>query len=178
MGYGATLADGWQLYIDNEAGQTRLTSTQASGGQQQSQAIALSTGSWTVPPTLFRTPQGFILRLEGEAGQTFVQIQAGSLQALSATPPLTSADVMPLTQRTGPVPGAMPPMAPLPPMEMPPMQMQMNPMRMRMGDMEMQMGNAAPNPMRKFCPQCGQPVQVGDRFCSSCGHRLGELTQS
>jgi len=178
MGYGAQLADGWQLYVDNAAGQTHLTSIQAHAGQQQSQAIALPTGTWTVPPSLFRTSQGFILRLEGESGQTFVQIQSGSLQALTMTPPLASAEVVPLTQRTGPVPGAMPPMAPLPPMQVPPMQMQMNPMRMRMGDMEMQMGKATPDPMRKFCPQCGQAVQVGDRFCSSCGHRLGELTQS
>lgn len=178
MGYGATLAEGWQLYVDNEAGQTHLTTLQVNAGQQQSQAIALPTGTWTMPPTLFRTPQGFILRLEGESGQTFVQIQSGQLQALSGSPNLIMAEVVPLTQRTGTVPGAMPPMAPLPPMQMPPMQMQMNPMHMRMGDMEMQMGQAAPDPTRKFCPQCGQSVRVGDRFCSGCGHRLGELTQS
>jgi hypothetical protein len=23
-----------------------------------------------------------------------------------------------------------------------------------------------------FCPQCGQPTDVGDRFCAACGHRL------
>lgn len=25
-----------------------------------------------------------------------------------------------------------------------------------------------------YCPQCGQPTDVDDKFCTACGHRLGE----
>jgi hypothetical protein len=24
-----------------------------------------------------------------------------------------------------------------------------------------------------FCPACGEPVDINDRFCASCGERLG-----
>ncbi len=23
-----------------------------------------------------------------------------------------------------------------------------------------------------YCPQCGQPVETGDKFCAACGHKL------
>jgi hypothetical protein len=60
------------------------------------------------------------------------------------------------------------------------MSMSMNPMEMKMGDMEMNMGRSAQNasgaagqtPQRRFCSQCGQPVQAGDRFCAGCGYKL------
>ena len=79
-----------------------------------------------------------------------------------------------------------------------PMEMRMGNMHMQMGHMRMgnmQMGNvpmgnvpvdsmqgsetgsmtpAEPRPaaIRRFCSQCGVPVDPNDRFCSSCGHQL------
>lgn len=190
MGYGAVLAEGWQLYVDYAAtsAQTQVTTTHMAMGQQQSQAIALSTGAWKAPPLLFRVAGGFVLQLETATGTVFVQIQPGQLQAIAALPDGTGANRVPLEQRNGPVPGAMPPLSPLPPlssmqpgrmsmgnMSMGNMSMNLDGMQMRMGDMELTMGDrTAPNPLRKFCPQCGNAVQVGNRFCAHCGHRLGE----
>jgi zinc-ribbon domain len=57
----------------------------------------------------------------------------------------------------------MPPMEPMPPM-------QMGNMQMKMGDMELNMGATASG--QKFCTQCGTPVKSADKFCASCGHKL------
>lgn len=27
----------------------------------------------------------------------------------------------------------------------------------------------------RFCPQCGRPVDISDRFCRACGTHLGEV---
>lgn len=27
----------------------------------------------------------------------------------------------------------------------------------------------------RFCPQCGQPTDTGDKFCTACGHQLMEV---
>lgn len=31
---------------------------------------------------------------------------------------------------------------------------------------------AAPAATTRYCPQCGRPVDSGDRFCAACGHNL------
>jgi rRNA maturation endonuclease Nob1 len=54
-------------------------------------------------------------------------------------------------------------------------------MEMRMGNMAMSTGSGISTSTatdstandRKFCTQCGTPTQSTDRFCSSCGHKLG-----
>ncbi len=28
-------------------------------------------------------------------------------------------------------------------------------------------------PSAHFCPQCGQPIHAGDKFCAACGHQIG-----
>ncbi|HID52048.1 MAG TPA: zinc ribbon domain-containing protein [Anaerolineae bacterium] len=33
----------------------------------------------------------------------------------------------------------------------------------------------AANGKAKFCPQCGSPVDPGDKFCTSCGHKLAAV---
>lgn len=27
-------------------------------------------------------------------------------------------------------------------------------------------------PTQRLCPNCGKPVEVGDKFCPSCGHQM------
>ncbi len=34
----------------------------------------------------------------------------------------------------------------------------------------------AANGQGKFCPQCGSPIDPGDKFCTSCGHKLVATT--
>jgi hypothetical protein len=81
----------------------------------------------------------------------------------------------------------MQPMAPMQPMQMGNMQMNLKPMQMQMGNMQMNMGaetavmvasthaasgTTGASGTAKFCSQCGNPLKLGDRFCSGCGHAL------
>jgi hypothetical protein len=186
MAYIANLSTGQQIYIENQGIQTVIMLTSSSHGQQQSQSSSFETGEWIVPPTLFRTPTGVVLRLESASEQRFVQIQANGLSTLSTAPTLSFAEVISLQQVAEPAKSRqssieftpmepMKPMEPLPPLKMGDMEMSMNPMEMRMGNMQLRMGEAAPASTQvgqRFCTQCGQSVKPSDRFCGSCGHRL------
>ena len=185
MAYIGNLGAGQQVYIENQGTQTLITLTSQSNSQQQSQSSSFLTGNWTVPPTLFRTPAGFVLRIESSSGQRFVQIQANELSTLQMAPSLADANVISLEQvadtstssqqskQFTPLMEPMKPMEPLPPMKMGDMEMRMNPMEMRMGNMELRMGEKPQAQSgSRFCSQCGQSVKDSDRFCSSCGHRL------
>ncbi len=180
MAYQGDLGSGLVLYLENRDLQTNLTLSSSNPGQQQSQSTGLQTGRWTMPPSLFRTSIGFILRIEASQGQFFLQIQAGALQVLSQPPLLTTAEMLPLHQvsESQTTSGfSMPPMEPMKPMElrMGNMQMRMEPMQMQMGDMQLQMPSSqAGQPSRNFCSQCGSRVGAGDRFCSHCGHPLAD----
>ncbi|MBE9179006.1 zinc ribbon domain-containing protein [Oculatella sp. LEGE 06141] len=184
-GYTCNLGNGQQLLVENRGQQTTITVSSQSVGQQQSQGSGLNTGAWSAPPTLFQTPSGLVLRLESAEGSSFVQLQGNHIQSLSRSPSLTQAEVVPLRSLAAEErPSAatrqkpMEPMKPLEPMKMGNMEMQMNPMQMRMGDMEMRMGDTssaqteANASAKRFCSQCGQSVEVGDRFCAYCGHQL------
>lgn len=193
MAYTSKLGATGHLTVENRGDRTYITLQSSSGSQQQSQGNSLQTGQWTAPPTLFRTSAGFVLRLEGDRGQQFVQIQSNQIGTLNAPPSLADADVMPMErvqQETSSTQSSMKPMEPMKPMQpmkpMEPMQpmkmgdmeMQSNPMQMRMGDMEMQMGKSSSSSQspagsgKRFCTQCGAPVESSDRFCAACGHRL------
>ncbi|HEY9834271.1 MAG TPA: zinc ribbon domain-containing protein [Stenomitos sp.] len=185
MAYIGNLGAGQQVYIENQGSQTLMTLTSRSNSQQQSQSSSFNTGNWTVPPTLFWTPAGYVLRIESSSGQHFVQIQANGMNHLSTVPSLVHADVISLEQVADaasssqqsieftPLMEPMKPMEPLPPMKMGDMEMRMNPMEMRMGNMELRMGEKPQTHSgSRFCSQCGQSVKESDRFCSSCGHRL------
>ncbi|MDJ0554424.1 MAG: zinc-ribbon domain-containing protein [Microcoleaceae cyanobacterium MO_207.B10] len=184
MAYKCELGNGQQVYIDNQGMQTVVTLASGGIGQQQQASTSLQTGKWNVPPTLFKTASGVILRIESEQGQSFVQLQAGGISTISGAPSLSNAEVLSLQQvEATPSQGMAPmepmkpmepmqpmePMEPMKPMKMGNMEMNMNPMEMRMGNMSMQMGT---NSGRRFCSQCGATVTASDRFCSSCGFQL------
>jgi hypothetical protein len=178
MSYAGDLDHGQQLYLENAGEQTVLSLSSRAAGQQQTQSSSFQTGSWSAPPTLFRVSGGFILRIESGQRQTFVGIQANQWQLLSNAPSLQAAETVPLRQVNQGEQSALPPMQPMQPMKMGDMEMQMNPMQMRMGNMELRMDEArspqsesAPA-QKQFCSQCGQKIQVGDRFCAYCGHQL------
>lgn len=193
MAYIGNLSSTDQLRVENVGVQTAIALGSVKTGQQQSQQNRLATGHWVVPPTLFQTATGWILRIEADQGQFFVQIAPGSIHLLSAPPSLLGATVLPLqpvttsassftSSSTSSSNPSMPPLAPLPPLEpMPPMQMgdmqmQLEPMQMRMGNMQMQIGTPTPTPTpeasQRFCTQCGKGVNSGDRFCAQCGQAL------
>nr|WP_290222078.1 zinc ribbon domain-containing protein [Trichocoleus desertorum] len=190
MAYIGNLSSTDQLQVENIGVQTAIALTTSSAGQQQSQGTSLTTGNWVVPPTLFRTATGWILRIEAAQEQFFVQLAAGQMNLLSAPPTLLGAEILPLqpvtvTSASTAAASSMPPMSslppmsplsPMPPMQMGDMQMQLEPMQMRMGNMQMQIGTPpsipAPETTQRFCSQCGKAVSFSDRFCAQCGHQL------
>jgi zinc-ribbon domain len=189
MAYTCEIGSGQHIYLDNQGGQTIVTSMSGGLGQQQQSSSSFQTGQWTAPPDLFQMPQGVVIRIHTSQGEVHIQVQGTSMVVMSASPGLGVGQQM-QTQQVASMPSpSMQPMQPIPPMEpmqpMQPMQpmepmsmggmhLNMNPMEMRMGNMEMRMGStkATKTPAR-FCSQCGAQTKPGDRFCSSCGHQLG-----
>ncbi len=192
MIYLANLGANQQLYIENQGSQTLMTLVSSSRGQQQSQSSSFATGSWTAPPTLFRSDGNFLLRIDSAGGQHFVQLQASGFNSLKTAPSLIDADIMPLQQMSETATSSqssvqfkpmepMQPMKPMEPMKLGNMSMSTNPMEMRMGNMQMRMGEASESKSQSkstakstkhFCTECGNPVKAGDRFCGNCGHKL------
>lgn len=172
MTYTTTLGDGRSLWVNSLGEQTQITLQTSSTGQQQQQSCTLTVGSWVMPPMLLQIGTGLVLRVEGDRGQQFVQIQGSQMQRLSTPPDLSSSHVLALHQVDA-TPSNLPPMAPLEPLKMGTMEMQMKPMQMRMGNMAMSMNSPSNDPpTQRFCSQCGKPVAPSDRFCAACGHQL------
>jgi hypothetical protein len=202
MAYVCELGSGQRIYLDNQGGQTIVLIASSAPGQQQQASNSLNTGLWTSPPIAYQTPNGVVFKIVTAQGEHYIQCQGSSMGVVSSAAFAGSgSQQMQIQQVAGMPSSSMPSMQPMPPMQpmpsmqlmkpmepmqpMPPMQpmsmgdmqMNMNPMQMRMGNMEMQMGKpvtpatAAPGTHR-FCSQCGAAVELGDRFCASCGHRL------
>ncbi|MEB3885133.1 zinc ribbon domain-containing protein [Lyngbya sp. CCY1209] len=195
MPYVCELGTGQRVYLDNQGGQTLITTASGAPGQQQQSSSGFQTGNWTSPPSIYRTGNGIILKIETAQGEHFVQLQGSSMSVMGQTPSLGSAQQMSV-QQVSSTPASSPsmePMKPMEPMQMEPMQpmqpmqpmkmgdmeMGTNPMQMRMGNMEMKMGGSSSSSSssssggtRRFCNNCGASVKPDDRFCGSCGHQL------
>lgn len=124
--------------------------------------------------------------------QTVQTMPESTLPSMPSMPPMQPMQPMqPIPHPSASSPPPIQPMQPMQPLQMDGMTMNLGTMEMRMGNMEMRMGNpsvssaagvtsggsaegsaASPQPNRRFCSQCGASVEVGDRFCSSFGHRL------
>jgi zinc-ribbon domain len=169
MAYSCELGTG-RLLVENRGTQTIVTLSSRSAGQQQSQQSSVQTGEWQLPPTLFQTATGLILRIEAAQGHTFISLQSNSISLLNGLPSMVGADVLPLQQTSELTPSdSMEPMKPMEPMKM----SNLNPMEMRMGNMHLKMENSATAAANKrFCPQCGERVGISDRFCAHCGNQL------
>lgn len=188
--YTCDLDSNQHIQIQNQGSQTVIKLNSGGQGQQQSQSNSFETGNWRVPPTVFRTPSGVVLRIEA-IDQHFIQVQANGMKKLDTAPSLSDAEVLPLRkveleETSSPsMPEMQPmkpmsPMKPMEPMQMNDMQMQMEPMEMHMGNMSMRMGEQRRTETaqkqkqltKNFCSQCGSKVGEGDRFCSYCGNSL------
>lgn len=180
--YGTKLTANRTLYVQNNGNQTIVALQSSDPGQQQSQSQAFKSGNWLVPPTLFQTSNGLVLRVEGEAGQKFVQLLSGGIQVMDSSPSLSGAQTLALQiveeSTSQPAIESMKPMEPMKPMKpMKPMEA-MKPMKMEMGDMRLEMGgssareSASAGQGARFCSQCGTPIKSADKFCSQCGHQV------
>ncbi len=179
MAYLCNLGTGQQVYLDNQGTQTIVTIMSGGPGQQQQASSGVSTGRWTEPPTVFRTDNGVILRINSETGQHFVQLQGSSMGVMSQSPSLSNAQQLQVQQTSSSASGQQPmqpmkpmepmqpmqpmqpmePMKPMQPMKMGDMEMSMNPMQMKMGNMELSMGKSSASSQsqsgsgRHFCSQ-------------------------
>ncbi|MGV0024801.1 zinc-ribbon domain-containing protein [Phormidesmis priestleyi] len=173
MAYSCDLGKGQRLWVENRGTQTIVTLNSSSTGQQQSQQSSVQTGKWQLPPTLFRTATGLVLRIEAAHGHTLISLQSNSITLLNELPSMVGADVLPLQQTSDSTPSkSMEPMKPMEPMQMGNMQMQSSPMEMRMGNMHLKMESSSAASNKQFCSQCGERVGINDRFCAHCGNQL------
>ncbi len=173
MAYQATLNGTQQLTVINQGIQTQITLMTSSPGQQQSQSSSFTTGTWVTQPQLFNTGQGFILQIDGEGGQYFIQIQSNSISTVNGRPTLQNATPVELQNIAAPSRQNSVNFEPMQPMRMGNMSMDINSMSMQMGNMSMNLGNKSRSTSTKrFCSQCGTEAKPSDRFCSSCGHNL------
>ncbi|MEB3359124.1 MAG: zinc ribbon domain-containing protein [Synechococcales bacterium] len=188
MAYVCELNPNQTIYLENAGAYTVVTQLSHSPGQQQQSTTRFETGAWTAPPEMSHTTSSILFRISTSQGEQVIQAQGSSLSLTS--PSQWQASFQAMTQSHSPTANPMPsmppmasvkmepmpPLPPLPPMKMGEMEMTSSPMTMRMGDMQMTMGNSAetirPQHERRFCSQCGAPVQPTDRFCASCGHQL------
>jgi hypothetical protein len=200
MPYVCELGAGQSVYLDNQGMQTVVTTVTSQPGQHQQASNSVQTGTWTAPPEMYRTPEGAVLKVKTAGGDCYIQIQGNSVSMAAGIPAAGNAQQVQVSQVSGigfsgssssasfSASGfSMPSMEPMQPMQpmstsssmnlnMGGMNMSMNPMEMKMGDMEMKMGKGnhpEQAAQRRFCSQCGQPVQPDDRFCAGCGHKLG-----
>lgn len=188
MAYQIEVQPGQQLLIENIGSQTVITLTSSGLGQQQQSSQSVHTGTWTAPPTAYRTASGVIIHMQTTEGDRTLAIQQNQIQMTSGTSPISGRPVSmqeSAAPSTSPMP-SMEPMKPMKPMEpmkpmgtlkMGNMQMSMNPMEMQMGDMKLSMNTpeadeSTPASTRRFCTQCGTQVKPSDRFCGHCGHQL------
>lgn len=172
MVYECELGEGRKLYIEPRGELTGVTLASGGPGQQQQQGGGFQTGALQCPPTIYRTPGGIVVRLDGTKGQHWIAISAGGMQSVGTPPDLSRAEVLSTRSTEGAsTAGTVPRMEPMKPMEpMRPME-PMKPMEMRMGNMEMRMGgSSAPREEQQFCTQCGRKLAEGDKFCGGCGH--------
>jgi zinc-ribbon domain len=164
MPYNWKLASGHEIYVDNEGAQTIVTIQNNSAGQQQRSSNSFTTGIWIVPPEMTLTPTGAILKIVTPSGESIIQIQGNSVQMHSSHSGGSQSNTSATSSSTSTSGFSSP-------MQMGNMQMNMPPMVMKMGDMELNMGGGASQP--RFCSQCGTSVKATDKFCASCGNKLG-----
>ena len=192
MRYRCEWATGQSVYLENVDDQTRVTLTNSSPGQQQQSSNHVQTGRWTAPPKVLQAAIGLVVKLLTAQGERFIYIQGNQVSTSKEAP--SWGDAQPLPVHVDSTPAAMtptpsmPPMQPLPPMNMGDMRMDQTAMTMQMGKMRMEMNPIEPlskpssqtgveKPstsavQRNFCSQCGSTLKPSDRFCAHCGHRL------
>jgi hypothetical protein len=172
MTYAYDMENGQRLIVENDGDNTLVALSSGGGGQQQSQATGFDTGKWSKPPTLFRTKQGLLLRVETKSGPQFIAVRGSQIQTWRGDKPdLEEAEKLKLREAEETI--AMEPMSPMEPMK--PMR-SMRPMEMRMGNMHMRMGASEEETKseKRFCTNCGKPLQEDDRFCGYCGKKLAD----
>jgi hypothetical protein len=148
-----TLSTGNQLSVDNEGAQTIVTVSYETLGQQQRMNNSFTTGIWISPPEMRLTSTGAIVKITTPSGISTIEFDGNRIQ-MQSEDSQSNFSSSSSTSTSG--------FDPLHPME---------PMVMRLEDLELNIGKISQP--KSFCTQCGTAVKSVDRFCASCGHKLG-----
>jgi hypothetical protein len=169
MAYVCEPHPGQQVFVDAQAGQTRLICQRRQPGHQQAASSSFTTGDWTQPPEHWRSPQGQFIHIQSTQGHILVQIHTDGLEVLTQPHIVPPIDVMPL-QPTD----AMPPM--------PTSNSQRHHMHQQQHHHHVSYTTSTSShstsvsshtPPRAGCPSCGKPIRsIADRFCANCGQTL------
>ena len=150
MTYHWKLATGHQLSIDNEGAQTVVAISFDNSGRQQRTSNSFTTGIWLSPPEITFDPTGAIVTITTTSGESIVKIDGNNIQMCSdvRNDNRTYSQSVSTSSSTSNVEPSVPP------------------------------GNVNVNPSepvshRKFCTECGASVKPTDKFCASCGQKLG-----
>ncbi|MBD2325664.1 hypothetical protein [Alkalinema sp. FACHB-956] len=106
MAYFCTLNLGQNLYLDNDQHNTIVTLTHSLGETSPTRQI-LPTGTWQLPPEVWKTRQGIIIKLTTVQQRYFLLIQGNWVHLLSSPLNLNNALRLPLLnpdQPTDPAP--------------------------------------------------------------------------
>jgi hypothetical protein len=151
-----TLSTGHQISVENEGAQTIVTMLYDSSGQQQRANNSFTTGIWISPPEMLVIPTGAIVKITTPSGISTIEVDGNNvrMQSIQGGDSQSNSSTSSATSTSG--------FDPLKPMQ---------PMVMRLEDLELNIGAVAQ--LKSFCTQCGTAVKSVDRFCASCGHKLG-----
>lgn len=150
------LSTGHQISVENEGAQTIVTVLYDGAGQQQRTNNSFTTGIWISPPEMLPTSTGAVVKITTPSGISSIEVDGNSIQMQSSQSgdSQSNSSSSSSTFTSG--------FDPLKPME---------PIVMRLEDLELNIGTTPQ--AKSFCTQCGNPAKLADRFCSSCGHKLG-----
>jgi hypothetical protein len=150
MAYRCEPHPGQEVFVDYRDGQTQLLCRRRQPGSHQQASSSFTTGNWTQPPELWRSPHGQFIHIYSPQGPILIQINPNGLEVLgpATIPPpievvsLQVIDTMPST----------------------------HPHRQRH---QTATPAWATRNHHDCCPACGQLVRsVRDRFCANCGQKL------
>lgn len=114
MAYQATLKGGQTIVLENQSDQTTIGIS--GGGQRQSSGV--TTGVWTIAPTLFQTESGAVVEIHTGDGSVYFQIKDGQLHSLNEAPSLEEARHIELNEvAEGTDQSEMKPMTPMQPIK-------------------------------------------------------------
>jgi zinc-ribbon domain len=151
MTYHWKLATGHQLSIDNEGAQTIVAISFDNGGRQQRTSNSFTTGIWLSPPEITFDPTGAMVTITTTSGESIVKIDGNNIQMhgdLRNDNRSYSQSVSTSSSSTSNVETSVPP-----------------------GNINV--NSSEPVSYRKFCTECGTSVKPTDKFCASCGQKLG-----
>jgi zinc-ribbon domain len=142
---------GQQVFVEYRDGHTRLLCRRSQPGSQQQASSSFSTGNWTQPPELWRSPHGQFIHIHSAQGPILVQITPNGLQVIGPATIPPPIEVIPL-QPTDAMPAAH---------------------QARHRHTTTTTAAWTTRNHHDGCPACGQLVRsVRDRFCANCGQKL------